>query len=85
MFLNYPYRHNFSDDNLTGFFFQFELQGFLLFLLKCECGKTIHSLSDIEPPGWWPAEVAFVDDLLGRNTKKGVRSFVFFGEKSIPI
>ena len=66
-------------------FFQFELQGFLLFLLKCECGKTINSLSDIEPPGWWPAEVAFVDDLLGRNTKKGVRSFVFFGEKSIPI
>ena len=52
--------------------FQYELQGFLLFLLKCECGRTIESLNDVEPPVWWPSEIAFVDDLLQKNTKKGV-------------
>ena len=53
-------------------YFQNQLQGFLLFLLKCECGRTINSLNDIEPPGWWPSEVSFVDDLLEKSTKKGV-------------
>ena len=40
--------------------------------MKCECGRTIESLNDIEPPVWWPSEIAFVDDLLQKNTKKGV-------------
>ena len=55
--------------------FQYELQGFLLFLLKCECGRTIESLNDVEPPVWWPSEIAFVDDLLQKNTKKGVSCY----------
>jgi len=53
-----------------------ELQRFLLFLLKCECGRTINSLSELDPPGWWPSEIAFEDDLLEKSTKKGMWSSV---------
>lgn len=53
-----------------------ELQRFLLFLLKCECGRTINSLSDLDPPPWWPSEVAFEDELLEKSSKKGMWSSV---------
>jgi hypothetical protein len=53
--------------------FQSELQHFLLFLLKCECGREITTLSDIDPPTWWPIDdVAFEDELLQKSAKKGV-------------
>ena len=49
-----------------------ELQGFVLFLLKCECGRPIQGLADIDQPIWWPSDVAFEDDLLKKASKKGV-------------
>ena len=49
-----------------------ELQSFLLFLLKCEYGRPISSLNEIDQPPWWPAEVTFEEDLLQKTTKKGV-------------
>lgn len=52
--------------------FQMELQGFFLFLLKCECGRPIQGLTDIDQPSWWPSEVIFEDDLLKKTSKKGV-------------
>ena len=53
--------------------FQMELQGFFLFLLKCECGRPIQGLTDIDQPSWWPSEVIFEDDLLKKASKKGVK------------
>lgn len=53
--------------------FQMELQGFFLFLLKCECGRPIQGLTDIDQPSWWPSEVVFEDDLLKKTSKKGVK------------
>ena len=53
--------------------FQMELQGFFLFLLKCECGRPIQGLTDIDQPSWWPSEVIFEDDLLKKTSKKGVK------------
>ena len=53
--------------------FQMELQGFFLFLLKCECGRPIQGLTDIDQPSWWPSEVVFEDDLLKKASKKGVK------------
>ena len=49
-----------------------ELQGFVLFLLKCECGRPIQGLADLDQPIWWPSDVAFEDDLLKKASKKGV-------------
>lgn len=53
-----------------------ELQSFLLFLLKCECGRPISGLKDIDQPSWWPSEVAFEDDLLQKASKKGMWSSI---------
>ena len=50
-----------------------ELQGFFLFLLKCECGRPIQGLTDIDQPSWWPSEVSFENDLLKKTSKKGVK------------
>ncbi len=50
-----------------------ELQRFFHFLLKCECGRAINALSDIDSPSWWPNDIAFEDDLLQKTSKKGVR------------
>ena len=52
-----------------------ELQNFLLFLLKCEYGRPISSLNEIDQPPWWPAEVTFEEDLLQKTTKKGVSCY----------
>lgn len=53
-----------------------ELQGFFLFLLKCECGRPIQGLTDIDQPSWWPSEVIFEDDLLKKTSKKGMWSSI---------
>lgn len=51
-----------------------ELQYFLLFLLKCDCGRDVTALSDVDCPAWWPSEVPFDDDLLQKTSKKGLWS-----------
>jgi len=53
-----------------------ELQGFFLFLLKCECGRPIQGLTDIDQPSWWPSEVSFENDLLKKTSKKGMWSSI---------
>ena len=50
-----------------------QLQCSLLFVLKCERQSTdITALSDLQIPIWWPPDIPYHDELLHKNTQKGV-------------
>jgi hypothetical protein len=71
----------------TAFPFQLQLQNFLLFLLKCERGQEVGSLSGLKAPEWWPEDILFHDEILQKSSKKGVRRKQcnwtdFIGEKT---